>query len=366
MGKIKCCVNRTVYNKACRNDFRQAFLVLISDVLHKINIGGAELISEKMIVADTHCDTLGYVDAGKTSMINDYNTSKKYTHLQFFAMYCAEDGESEKESFERARRYVGIYKNAVSDGRIKHCTTVSEIEQAIRKNEKYISLLSIEGGECLMGSLENLHRFYEEGVRMIAPVWNHNNVWASGSHSTGTADDTGLSEKGAELIELSEKLGIIVDVSHSSDNTIRDILQITKRPLCASHSNFRTVCNHTRNLTKEYAEEIVKRDGYIGLNLYYRFVKDNIEPNGEFYGLSDIIPHVRYAEENGFIDHIGFGFDIDGVCGVYPRGIDLKESIHDLFISELVAYGISENVIKSISGNNLIKFLHRYELANFL
>lgn len=361
-GKIKCCVNCTVYKEACRSGFPQAFLVLIGDALHKLNIGGAELISEKFIVADTHCDTLGYVDAGKTSIINDYNTSKKYTHLQVFAMYCAEDGESEKESFERARRYVGIYKNAVSDGKIKHCTTVTEIEQALKQNTKYISMLSIEGGECLYGSLENLHRFYENGVRMIAPVWNHNNVWASGSLSTGTADDTGLTEKGAELIELCENLGIIIDVSHSSDKTIKDIFSITKRPLCASHSNFRDVCCHNRNLTKEYVDEIVKRNGYIGLNLYYRFVKDNIEPTGDFYGLSDIIPHVRYAEENGFIDHIGFGFDIDGVCGVYPRGIDLKESIHDLFVDELLGNSVSVDATEKIAGKNFIKFLRDYKL----
>ena len=319
------------------------------------------MISEKMMVADTHCDTLGYVDAGKTQIINNYNTSKKYPHLQVFAMYCAEDGESEKESYERAQRYVRLYKNAVASGAIKHCTTVSEIEHAVRNKEKYISMLSIEGGECLMGSLENLHRFYEEGVRMIAPVWNHNNVWASGSHSTGTADDTGLSDKGAELIELCEKLGIIVDVSHSSDNTIRDILQITKRPLCASHSNFRTVCKHKRNLTNDFAIKIAEGGGFIGLNLYYQFVKENIDINGTSYGMDELFSHIEFAKILGVADKIGFGFDIDGVSGKYPRDVDLECSIHDFFLSQLMTC-FDECFVMNISGKNFIDFLKRYSL----
>ncbi|MBE7065352.1 MAG: hypothetical protein E7384_06035 [Ruminococcaceae bacterium] len=314
------------------------------------------------LVADTHCDTLGFVEAGKSSIINDYNASKKHPHLQVFAMYCAEDGETAKESFDRACRYIDIYKNAASEGKIKHCTTLAEIVSAIRENTRYISMLSIEGGECLMGSIENVYRFYEDGVRMIAPVWNHNNVWAAGSLSTGTPEDAGLSEKGVELIELCEKLGIIIDVSHSSDNTIRDIFAITKRPPCASHSNFREVCNHNRNLTKEHAEEISKRGGYIGLNLYHKFVRESDVCDNHSYSIKNLLSHIYYAKQTGLEGNIGFGFDIDGTGGLYPDEVDLKQSIHDLFIEEYISNESDHTFIDNISGKNFMNFLERYSL----
>jgi len=321
---------------------------------------GMVLKMDIFFVVDTHCDTLGYAYAGKSKLINEYNVSKKYPHLQVYAMYCAEEGESDIQSYERACRYVELYRRGTAEEGIVCCKTYRDIENALDTDTKYMSMLSIEGCECLNGSLENLHRFYEDGVRMIAPVWNHNNLWAAGSLSTGTASDTGLTDKGVELVELCEKLGIIIDVSHSSDNTLKDIFSITKRSLCASHSNFREVCNHNRNLTREQAVEISRRGGYIGLNLYYKFVRNNIDLQGESYITGDLISHIEYAKRLGICEHIGFGFDIDGVGGAYPRDINLKESIHDKFIENIFLEEKGCREMNFVSGSNFLKFLARY------
>lgn len=317
---------------------------------------------KNFFVADTHCDTLGFADVGKSGLINEYNNSKKYQHLQVYAMYCAEEGETDTESFERACRYSQIYRNAALEEIFVACKSYTEIRNALDRKSKNIALLSIEGCECLNGSFENLYRFYEDGVRMLAPVWNHNNIYASGSISTGTADDTGLTDKGFDLVKLCEKLGIVVDVSHSSDNTIEDILSISDRPVCASHSNFRSVCNHSRNLKTEHALEISKNGGYIGLNLYHKFVRSCDTPEVTSYHISDLINHIKYAEKIDIIKNIGFGFDIDGTGGLYPDEVDLNVSIHDMFIEKYLRTECDAECVKNISGENLMRFLCVYGL----
>ncbi|MBQ8164393.1 MAG: membrane dipeptidase [Clostridia bacterium] len=319
-------------------------------------------MSKKFFVADTHCDTLGYVDEGRSNLINTYNTSKLYPHIQVYAMYCALEGESDADAYSRACRYIEHYKNCTRNEGIVRCTSVSDIDNAIDNNSKYMSLLSIEGCECLNGSLENLYRFYEAGVRILSPVWNNNNVFAAGCHSTGTEEDSGLTKKGVQLVELCEKLGIIIDISHSSDNTVKDIMSMITRPICASHSNFREICDNPRNLTLQQSLKIAEFGGYIGLNLYYKFVRDNISVDETSYYIDELLSHVKYANEIGIGDNIGFGFDIDGVGDIYPKDIDLKISIHDIFIEKLISFGLAYRWVQNISGKNFLDFITRYGL----
>ncbi|MBQ8827588.1 MAG: dipeptidase, partial [Clostridia bacterium] len=277
-------------------------------------------------VADMHCDTIGFVYNGRCSgLLNEYNTSRLYPHLQVYAMFCEEESENAAQSFERLRRYIDIYREHTEKENITVCLCADDIENALLRGDIKLSMLSIEGCECLNGSIENLHRVYEAGVRIAGLVWNNNNSFACGSLVSGTSEDRGLTKLGVKLVEECEKLGIIIDLSHSSDRTVREVFEITKRPLAATHSNFRSVCRHNRNLTDEYAAQIAHRGGYIGLNLYYKFAEGDSEEIANNYKMSSLCNHVDYALKLGLGDNLGFGFDIDGVGDIYPADVNMRE-----------------------------------------
>ncbi len=323
-------------------------------------------MNNNLFIADAHCDTIGYIEEKKSDgLINEYNTSSKYPHLQVYAMYCAVECEDEQASSERALRYEKIYREYTERENIYKCFNANDINTALQNGATKLSMLSIEGCECLNGSLENLHRFYENGVRILGLVWNQNNRYACGSLATGTEDDRGLTPEGVRLIEECDKLGIIVDLSHSSDNTIKDVLQLAKRPVAATHSNFRTVCSHSRNLTDEHALALARSGGFIGLNLYYKFASQKYATEANSiqnpdYSLSALCAHIEHAKKLRILNHIGFGLDIDGVSGIYPSDCDLEESIHDKLIDVMSEYQIAYEETEQISGRNFLDFIQKY------
>ena len=118
---------------------------------------------------------------------------------------------------------------------------------------------------------------------------------------------------------------MIFDVSHLSDQSFRDVSEISSKPVIASHSNFRTLCPHSRNLTDQMARKIVERDGMIGLNMYPEFIDAEVSKQT----VDRYFDHLDYCIDNFGSDNIGFGGDIDGTSGMYPSPITENYSIHD-------------------------------------
>ena len=327
-----------------------------------------------MFIADTHCDTIAYVLRDKCKFMDTYNTSDGQ-FLQVYAMFCEfpfeEAGEYKAAAdrsymnLERHRDLLALFIKQyyesirAGEGRILHCGDAREAEKVL-SDGKCAAMLSIEG--CgFLDELEDVQRIYNCGVRIAGLTWNYNNVIGCGASASGTAEDTGLTSYGRDFVKECERVGIIVDISHASDKTAENVLSITSKPVIASHSNFREVCNCARNLPKEFSDEIVKRGGYIGLNTYCSFVKEGVAP--ENYTMDMILPHAEYAVKNGYGDNIGFGFDIDGVSGIYPKDVLLNKSIHDQYIEMFKSSGSDIGFIEKIAGRNFLEFLKRYNCA---
>ena len=138
-----------------------------------------------------------------------------------------------------------------------------------QKNNKMSALLSIEEGGACKGDLALLRNFYRLGVRMMTLTWNYENELSFPNghfYDEKSKERRGLKEKGFEFINEMERLGMIIDVSHLSDDGIYDVYNNTKNPFIASHSNARSICSHQRNLTDDMIKKIGERGGIIGVN----------------------------------------------------------------------------------------------------
>ena len=258
---------------------------------------------------------------------------------------------------------------------ISPVTSYSEIKSNEQKG-KMSALLTLEEGEACCGSLEKLQEFYDLGVRMMTFTWNFPNSLGYpaepapfcrlkyhpvSEHAENDLMDYSRSEKGLtplgrEFLAQMEHLGMIADVSHLSDQGIKDVCQIAKKPFCASHSNARSRCQRGRNLPDHLIRSIAKKGGVIGVNYYGPFLS-GIPDRGDLYfsRVKDIAIHIRHIAGLGGISCIGLGSDFDGI----DDHLELKNCSHmELLAHELTKCGFHEHEIDQIFYRNVLDFYH--------
>ncbi len=297
-----------------------------------------------MFIVDMHCDSLTRV-GGDRGLINPYNFSAKYPHLQFTAAFVSAAKRPPEERRAELMQHFNVYlseKERLGLLGVKSAEDVYSFED----NEMRSSLFSVEGGAGLFPTSPELEVLAMGGLAVYGMAWETNEL----ASSAWDNNDTGLTELGRQMVRKCDSLGIISDVSHLSDKSFYDLMETSRYPVLATHSNFRELCSSPRNLTREMAKMIVERGGVIGLNLYSEFLSDASDAT-----LDDIIRHVDYALENLGENSLGFGFDLDGVDKL-PLGISLEASVHDQVIDLLLSRYSTETVEK-IAGKNVANFL---------
>ena len=213
-----------------------------------------------------------------------------------------------------------------------------EIEEN-RKCGKMSAILTLEGLAGIGYDPELLQDLYLIGFRMTTLTWNEQNPLA-GSHLTGG----GLTDQGREFVKEAQRLGMLIDVSHISDEAFWDIIEITEGPIVASHSNSRSFCNHSRNLTDDMFKAICQTGGVAGFNQYAPFV-------GEKPDLDTIVDHLfRLLQMDSACSHIALGADLDG-CDQLPEGFDGIQS-YPALAKRLRERGVTEDMIYNIYWKN--------------
>ena len=206
---------------------------------------------------------------------------------------------------------------------------------------KASAILTLEGTAGFGYDSALLEDLYMIGFRMATLTWNEQNPLA-GSCQTGG----GLTEQGKVFVREAQRLGMIIDVSHLSDEAFWDIMDITNAPIIASHSNSRAVCDVSRNLTDDMFRQICKVGGVVGLNQYTKFV-------GQSPSLDTVCDHVlHFLEMDPEGKHIALGADLDG-CEQLPDGFDGVESYPTL-ADKMLERGITEQMIRNIFWNNAL------------
>ena len=309
-------------------------------------------------VFDLHCDTAyallgkGLNEAGSL-LQNSYHIDLKRAgelpgYVQCFACF----NTPEMEQWH--------HKNPVAVFELELATILREIEknkdrialaycaediENNRKNGLMSAILTIEGTAGFGYDPSLLEDLYKIGFRLTTLGWNEENTLA-GSHITGQ----GLSDAGREFVEEAQRVGMVIDVSHISDKAFWDIMQITKAPVVATHSNSRTLCNHTRNISDDMFRALCQTGGVVGINLYADFLGDKPDVST----VADHICHFLEIDPTG--KHIALGGDLDG-CDHLATGI---EGIQDYpkIAQALMDRGICNGMIYDIFWNNALGVIH--------
>jgi microsomal dipeptidase-like Zn-dependent dipeptidase len=226
-----------------------------------------------------------------------------------------------------------------SHGRLAVIRTKSDLRSAL-SGDAVASVLALEGAHPLEGDLANLDRLADAGYRVMGLQHFFDNELGGSLHGVSRA---GLTEFGREAVKAAEAKGVIIDVAHSSEATVRDALSVATRPLIVSHTGLRGHCPGPRNISDELMEEIAARGGLIGVGFWDAAV---CEPTPQ-----SIARAIAYGIELVGREHIALGSDYDGATTV-PFDAAEARALTDA----LVAEGLDDETIALVMGENAIRF----------
>jgi len=243
-------------------------------------------------------------------------------------------------------------------GEIAIATCASDVKKGL------ISfILGLEGCYAIGYELENLELLHKLGVRVLGLTWNIRNQISDG---IGERTNCGLSNFGMRVVEKANELGMLIDVSHISEAGLMDVLEISKHPVIASHSNARSICDHIRNLTDEQIMAIAEGGGIIGMVFYSEFVSKDGQAR-----IDDLLKHVDYIANLVGVKHIAIGPDFaDYIADLllnilkkhpslyrtitYVNGLEDVTKLPNL-TAELLVRGYSKDDVKKILGENFLR-----------
>jgi len=267
------------------------------------------------MLIDLHCDTISVLlkqdkagELRKNSLCVDIEKLRQGGSLaQFFALYV--NKEKVENPFEYAMLMLDKFYQelAANSSEIAIARTYHEM-MANMAEGKISAFLTIEEGGVIKGKLENLRNFYRLGVRLMTLTWNYPNEIGYPNFDW-EYQDQGLTAFGKEVVAEMNRLGIIIDVSHLSDQGFHDVASLSSQPFIASHSNSRAKTNHPRNLTDDMIRILAEKGGVIGLNFAASFLGSS-----ETSKIEDMIRHAKYIYQVGGSDVLAIGTDFDGTA----------------------------------------------------
>lgn len=397
-------------------------------------IAYAKDIHERVITLDTHCDinVANFTDSINYShrLDNQVNLPKMIEgglDVAWFIVYTGQDSLS-------AEGFANAYDNAISKFDAIHrlvndyapeqieLATTSDDVRRIQKSGKKVAMIGIENGYPIGLDITNVQKFYDKGARYMS--LSHNGHSQLCDSNTGEIDDVwlhnGLSDFGKDVVKEMNKVGMMIDISHPSKEAIRQMIELTKAPLIASHSSARALCNHSRNLDDEQLQWIKENGGVVQTVAFRTYLNEekpkvrnakidelrkNIADsmNVTYYGrrelrglettlrdsiiesgyltkindlveskiaattdfpsdvnMSDFVDHIGYLIEKMGIDHVGISSDFDGGGGI-EGWTDASETFNVTL--ELVRRGYSETQIEQLWSGNLLRVLDEVQVV---
>ncbi|MBI4512547.1 MAG: membrane dipeptidase [Gemmatimonadetes bacterium] len=300
---------------------------------------------------------------------------------QFFAAYVPVDFISQGalrvclEQIDLVHRMVSRYPD------LELATGAADVERIARKG-KIAALIGIEGGHCIENSLGALRMVYALGARYMTLTHNRTLEWADAA--TDSARHGGLTPFGEEVVGEMNRLGMLVDLSHVSDETMRDALRVSRAPVIFSHSSARAIADHPRNVPDDVLPLVKANGGVVMVNFYPGFVVPEVAralrelraryPDPAEYDnaaselwranptrgtVKTLADHVDHIARVAGVDHVGLGSDYDGI-DVTPEGME-DVSRFPVLAEELLRRGYTDEDLRKILGGNVLRVLRRAE-----
>ena len=356
----------------------------------------------KPMIYDSHMDTPSQI-----LRLRNLGIDNPYAHVDFpklkaggvdgafFALYTPATMEPDAATRYALEMLSAVYDAADANSDLA-AVTFTPAEAAENREKGLLSLfIGMENGSPIQESLSLLRTFYRLGVSYLTLTHNGDNAIADCAAEGKRWG--GLSPFGKQVVAEMNALGMMIDLSHASDQTFWDCIRLSQAPIVATHSCCRALCSQRRNLTDEMLQALGEKDGYVGINFYPTFLSDEFgakpeekalldeadviekafrkDPgnpdrikawhqvqdrmNAELWrpGVKEIADHIDHAVKWAGIDHVGIGSDYDGI-EVTPAGMENVSKIGILW-DELRRRGYTQSQIDQISGGNLMAVYER-------
>lgn len=307
-----------------------------------------------MICVDMHCDSLSEAYKSGRSLAALSRQGHADLHrlrragikIQFFALFPERIYYPGRTLVQVLRLLDFAEETWLEDGMTTVIRTRQDLQRCLEA-ETLGAVLTVEGGEALEGEIRILRALYRLGVRGLGLTWNNRNELGDGVAEGQTGG--GLTRFGRQVVQEMNRLGMVIDISHLSEQGFWDVLEICDNPVIASHSNCNAVWNHPRNLTDRQIRAVADHNGVVGVNLVPQFVGP---PDA---GLDTLIRHIDHICELVGDEYAGFGADFDGteelICG-FDDAADLPA-----LIEGLQASGYGDEAVARICGGNSLRVL---------
>lgn len=301
-----------------------------------------------MDLFDLHCDTITKCAENGEKLFDgclDFNLKKAEVfkrRCQTFAVFIPDKyrGKAAVDYYEKLRDC--FYSQLrINEGCVSLCLNGTEVRDAVSQG-KQAAIFSVESAAALGGDIKNVQKLYDDGVRIMSLTWNGSNELADGVKG----GENGLTHFGKSVVNEMRRVGMLVDVSHLNDQGFYELYDMGVTPIIATHSNFRSVKNHPRNLTDDQFRIIVSTGGVAGLNFYTDFLGDDPFESAWL--------HIYHALCLDGEDNIAIGSDFDGAD--FDDRLNSVEKTAQL-AEYLLSRGLSDETIKKLMFNNALRVL---------
>ena len=367
---------------------------------------------DKSILADTHNDVLSslVVDQGldisnrlSTGHSDLVRLKEGGVDIQFFSIWTDKEPRNKEGCFKDAIQEIDSLVSLAhrNQGRVLLATDYAMVKTAIREH-KLAALIGVEGGHMIENSMEKLDQLADRGMRYMTLTWNNSLPWASSAMDETLHPETlthkGLTDFGRSVVKRMNELGIIIDLSHTGEQTFYDALAVTTKPVLLSHSSVWSICPVFRNVKDDQIKAVAKNGGVICVNFYAGFISKNYDQRSAWLNgkgkevitdslmsilhdtaqvrikteqlieselekarptLAELVDHIDYIVKLVGDDYAGIGSDYDGVSKL-PLQLD-DATTYPLITAELLRRGYSEKSVRKILGGNVLRVMK----ANF-
>lgn len=313
-----------------------------------------------MFICDCHCDTLTELYNKNASLYKNeqHFDIKRQIALGGGLQFCAIYVPTEVFRYQGGLRYTlclldkynqeikKLHENGID---VLQVRTAEDAGNVLK--HKAATLLAIEEGGAIDGSLEALRCLYELGVRAMTLTWSNRNDIADGINEEATG--SGLTLFGKQVVAEMNRLGMLVDVSHISTAGFWSVIETSTKPIIATHSNAKSLCSHPRNLNDEQIKALAQNGGLAGITFAGQF----LEEDWRNACIESVHKHIDYMLNLiGNDDHIGFGSDFDGISHP-PYNIQGVQDYKPLI--EYLSKYYSDETINKITHQNVINLLQK-------
>ncbi|XP_010739217.2 dipeptidase 2 [Larimichthys crocea] len=305
-----------------------------------------------------HNNQLSQIDLHNVSKVATDITRLQAGHVQaqMFAVYVL-CGAQEKDAVRLTLEQIDVVRRMCTEYQDFEIVTSSKELRSSEIRNKTACLISVEGGHSIDSSLPALRMFYQLGVRSMALTHNCNTPWAESSsklYNVYQRHNNSLTHFGKAVVDEMNRLGMIVDLSHTSWGTAWAVLKHSKAPVIFSHSSSYSVCNNSRNVPDRLLHELKKNRGLIMVNLHSNFISCSNEAN-----ISHVADHFDYIKKIIGAESVGIGGDFDGAVR-FPQGLE-DVSKYPALIQELLQRNWTENELANVLRRNFLRVFKEVE-----